>query len=154
MFSTIDLRSAYHQVPIKQEDKSYTAFEACGRLYQFTRVPFGVTNGVACFQRIMDSFIEEEGLDGTYAYLDDVTICGKTQEEHDANLKRFLEATKKRNITYNDQKCVFATKKLCTLGYIIEGGEIRPDPDRLKPLRDLPVPCNMKSLRRVLGLFN
>ena len=57
VFSTIDLRSAYHQVPIRNEDKPYTAFESSGSLYQFTRIPFGVTNGVACFQRIMDSFI-------------------------------------------------------------------------------------------------
>ena len=44
VFSTIDIHSAYHQVPIKDQDKPYAAFEACGKLYQFTRVPFGVTN--------------------------------------------------------------------------------------------------------------
>jgi len=49
VFSSIDLRSAYHQLPIKEEDKPYTAFESCGSLYQFTRVPFGVTNGAVCF---------------------------------------------------------------------------------------------------------
>ena len=153
VFSTIDLRSAYHQVPIKDQDKPYTAFEACGRLYQFTRIPFGVTNGVACFQRIMDTLIKEEELDGTYAYLDDVTICGMTQEEHDANLAKFLQATKSRNIVYNEEKCRFSTEKLNILGYVIENGAIRPDPERLKPLRDLPVPCDRKSLRRALGLF-
>ena len=101
MFSTIALKSAYHQVPLKPEEKHYTAFEACGRLYQFTRVPFGVTNGVPCFQRIMDTFIKKENLAGTYVYLDDVTICGKTQEDHDRNLERFLETAKKLNINYN-----------------------------------------------------
>lgn len=55
VFSKIDLRSAYHQVALREKEKPYTAFEACGKLYQFTRVPFGVTNGVACFQRIMDT---------------------------------------------------------------------------------------------------
>ena len=107
VFSTIDLRSAYHKVPLKAEEKHYTAFEAGGRLYQFTRVPFGVTNGVACFQRIMDTFIKEKNLTGTYAYLDDVTICGKTQEEHDKNLKKFLETAKRLNINYNKDKCYF-----------------------------------------------
>ena len=53
VFSTVDLKSAYHQIPLREEDKAYTAFEASGGLYQFTRLPFGVTNGVACFQRIM-----------------------------------------------------------------------------------------------------
>ena len=153
VFSTIDLRSAYHQVAIKDTDKPYTAFEADGKLYQFTRIPFGVTNGVASFQRIMDSLIKEEGLVGTYAYLDDVTICGMTQQEHDDNLNKFLEAAKRRNVSYNDDKCTFSTRRLSILGYVVEEGLIRPDPERLKPLRDLPLPKDMKSLRRTLGLF-
>ncbi|PIK39574.1 hypothetical protein BSL78_23581 [Apostichopus japonicus] len=111
VFSTIDLRSAYHQVPLKEDDKSYTAFESDGSLYQFTRVPFGVTNGVPCFQRIMDSFIEEEKLTDTFAYLDDITICGRDQKEHDHNLQRFLEAAKRKNIVYNENKCTFSPPK-------------------------------------------
>ena len=85
VFSTIDLNAAYHQIPINDADKLYTAFEAAGGLYQLKRIPFGVTNGVACFQRTMDEFISE-GLMDTYAYLDNVTICGKTQQEHGENL--------------------------------------------------------------------
>ena len=69
VFSTIDLRSAYHQVPLKDDDKPYTAFEARGCLYQFTRLPFGVTNGVACFQREMVKFVQEENLKATFPYL-------------------------------------------------------------------------------------
>jgi len=153
VFSSIDLRSAYHQIPIKDEDKPYTAFESDGSLYQFTRVPFGVTNGVACFQRIMDAFIEEENLDATFAYLDNVTICGMNTEEHDRNLKQFLETASKKNIVYNETKCVFSTSKLSILGYLVENGEMRPDPERLRPLRELPVSHDMKSLRRILGLF-
>ena len=153
VFSTIDLKSAYHQVAISDQDKPYTAFEADGKLYQFTRIPFGVTNGVACFQRIMDSIIKEEGLVGTFAYLDDVTVCGMTQEDHDYNLNRFIEAAKKRNVVYNEEKCLFSTRTLHILGYVVEDGVIRPDPNRLKPLRDLPLPSDSKSLRRTLGLF-
>ena len=93
VFSTIDLRSAYHQVPIRNESS--------GSLYQFARIPFGVTNGVACFRSIMDSLIKEEKLAGTFAYLDDITICGMTQAEHDVNLEKFMKAAEKKNIVYN-----------------------------------------------------
>ena len=65
LYSTIDLRSVYHHVLIKPEDKPYKAFEAAGELYQFTRIPFGVSNGVAYFQRKIDEFISEEELNGT-----------------------------------------------------------------------------------------
>ena len=94
-FSTLDLKSAYHQITIQDSDKPYTAFEACGKLYQFCRLPFGVTNGVACFQRVMDGFIGDNGLVDTFAYLDDITVCGKTREEHDINLDNFMQAAKK-----------------------------------------------------------
>ena len=56
VFSTIDLKSAYHQAPIRDEEKKYTAFEANQRLNQFRRVPFGVTNGAAAFQKIYGQF--------------------------------------------------------------------------------------------------
>ena len=154
VFSTVDLRSAYHQVPLKDEDKPYTAFEASGCLYPFTRLPFGVTNGVACFQREMVKFVQEENLKGTFPYLDNITICGKDQEDHDANFKEFLEAANRKNITYNEEKSVFSTTCLSILGYKIESGEIRPDPERLRPLHELPVPHDVKSMNRCLGLFS
>ncbi|KRX47069.1 Retrovirus-related Pol polyprotein from transposon gypsy, partial [Trichinella murrelli] len=153
VFSTIDLKSAYHQIPIPNDEKLYTAFEADGSLYQFTRIPFGVMNGVACFQRVINSFIEKEKLKGVVAYLDDVTVCGMSQDDHDKNLEQFLSAAKRWNFTFNTDKCSFSTSKLRILGHEIENGNIRPDPQRLQPLRDLPLPSDAKALRRVLGLF-
>ena len=60
-FSTLDLKSAYYQMPLATEDRAYSAFEADGKLYQYCRLPFGVgvTNGVSCFQRIIDSVIAD-----------------------------------------------------------------------------------------------
>ena len=94
VYSTIDLRSAYYHVPIKPEDKPCTAFEATVGLYQFTRIPFGVTNGMASFQRKMDGFISEQELKGMFAYLDNVTICGRKHVKHDNNLNGFLNFAK------------------------------------------------------------
>ena len=75
VFSTVDLKSAYHQIPLKEEDKQYTAFQSGNKLYQFTRLPFGVTNGTAAFQRIIDNIIAEtEKLEATFGYVDNVTI--------------------------------------------------------------------------------
>ena len=154
VFSTIDLRSAYHQVPLKDEDKPYTAFEAWGNLYQFTRLPFGVTTGVACFQREMMKFVDENDLEASFPYLDNVTICGKDQEDHDVNMEHFLEAAKRKNLCYNTEKCIFSTRRLPVFGYIIKEGTIRPDPERLRPLRKLPIPHDSKSMIRCLGLFS
>ena len=89
VFSTNDLKSTYCQVPIREE-KKYTAFEANQRLFQFRRVPLGITNGAAAFQTTMDNFISEESLEDTFAYLDNITICGHDQAYHNRNLENFL----------------------------------------------------------------
>ena len=130
-FSTLDLQSAYHQVLLQENEKLYTAFEAGGKLYEFNRIPFGVTNGVASFQRVIDEIIAVEQLTGTFAYVDNVTICGKTREEHDLYLLRFNEVVKKYRLTLNEGKCEYCSDSIRLLGYAISGGDICPDQDRL-----------------------
>ena len=147
VFCTNHLCSTYHQFKIKDSDKPYTVFLAGNALYHFTQVPFGVTNGVACFQRAMDSIITEDQLQATFPYLDNITICGIDQRVHDVNFIPFLEAASRRQIKYDDCNCVFSTWKYANLGSIIEEGDIRPDPECLSPLQVLPVPEDRKSLR-------
>ena len=154
VFSTLDLKSAYHQVPISDRDKPFTAFEASGRLFQFKRIPFGVTNGVACFQRIMQNIIDKEGLTGTWAFVDNITLGGKDQSEHDLNLKLFREAAAKNNLTFNETKNVISVKEIDHIGYRISKGQIKPDPERLKPLKEMPPPTTLKSQKRVVGMFS
>ena len=152
-YSHLDLASAYHQIPLQKHEKLYTAFEADGNLYQFKRVPFGVTNGVSCFQRTIDDFIKSNDLQGTFAYVDNVTVCGRNKEEHDSNLEKFLKLANQYNLTFNDNKSVICKDTIDILGYRISHNNLRPDPDRLKPLRDLPAPNNMKGLKRIQGMF-
>ena len=154
VYSTLDLTSAYHQVAIKPEEGKYTAFEAAGSLYQFCRIPFGVTNGVASFQRVMDDIIKRDDLNGTYAYIDNVTICGQNQAEHDLNLKEFMNSVVKYGLTLNKNKCLYSLTSIDLLGYTISKGSVKPDPDWLKGLMDLPVPQNLPSLRRAMGMFS
>ena len=102
-------------------------------------MPFGVTNDVACFQRVMDTFISENNLSGTFTYLDNITVCSKSQEEHDTKLAEFLAAAEANNLTFNN-KCTFSTTSIRLFGYEITNNTIRPDPSRLQPLRDIPPP--------------
>lgn len=152
-FSTFDLKSAYHQINIKQSDRKYTAFEANGQLFQFTRLPFGVTNGVPAFQRAMNEIVKEENLTDTFPYLDNVIIGGETEEEHDNNVENFMRAVRKRHLTLNTSKTINKVTTLNNLGYCVGNGRIKPDPERMKPLQELPPPKNMNSLKRIRGMF-
>ena len=153
VFSTFDLKSAYQQIPIKDSDKKYTAFEANSQLYQFSRIPFGVTNGVSAFQRAMDKMVEEENLQGVFPYFDNITIAGHTQEEHDKNVEVFLRIVKQRLLTINDKKTVKSVSSICVLGYWVGNGLIKPDPERQRPLQKLPPPSDVGSLRRIMGML-
>ena len=92
-------------MPLLLEERKFSAFEANGRLYEFKRIPRGLKNGVACFQLVIDGIIATYDRKGTFAYLDDDgTVCGKTKEEHDENLKTFLNAVKECNLTLKSKR--------------------------------------------------
>lgn len=153
-FSSIDLKTAYHQIPIRDDERQYTAFEADGRLMEFTRIPFGITNGVACFQQVLDDIIRSEDLLDTVAYVDDITVCGRTREEHDFNLEKFRQAARKYGLTINEDKTRYAQTSVTTLGHVIQEHKISPDPERMKPLLEMAPPGDAKARLRVLGLLS
>jgi hypothetical protein len=93
-----------------------------------------LTNGVSAFQRIIDECIDHQKLDATYAYLDNVTVCGRTQEEHDRNVQKFYEFVDQYNLTLNHDKSVIAVQEINMLGYLISYGKLKPDPERIEPL--------------------
>ncbi|KAG7176832.1 pol Retrovirus-related Pol polyprotein from transposon-like 17 [Homarus americanus] len=97
---------------------------------------------MACFQRTIDEFIRRNDLLGSFAYIDNITIAGSSQQEHDENLSRFLEAAKSK-FTFNEDKFVFS---IDLLGYTISHGTFKPDADRLRPLKELPVPRDLPAL--------
>lgn len=151
VFSKIDLKDAYHSLSILSEERKYTAFEADGNLYEFTRLPFGVTNGTSAFGRAMKKVLHT--LKGTYNFLDDIFVVGKSQDEHDERLRAFFRRAKEFNLSLNSKKCSFNQSTLTFLGHRFEKGQMAPDPDRLEPIQSFPVPENKKELERLLGLL-
>ena len=102
---------------------------------------------------MIDNIINEENLQATYAYVDNVTVCGKSREEHDSNLQKLLKAASKYGLTFNEAKSIIGVEEIDLLGYRVACGQIQPDPDRLEPLRLMPPPTNMKSQKRAIGMF-
>ena len=101
----------------------------------------------------MDKMIDDAKLKDTYPYLDNITVAGRTQKEHDQNVTRLFDALRQRNWTLNDSKTISSVPYINILGYCVGNSTIKPDPERLIPLQNLPPPNNQKALKRVLGLF-
>ena len=153
LYATYDLKSAYHQIPIREEDSKFTAFEANGKLYEMVRIPFGVKNGGPCFQRVMDSIVAEDGLSDTFVYFDNVIIGASDAVGLKQSSDAFIRSMASRNMTLNESKTIYGVPVLPILGYCVGNNEIRPDPDRLKALHDMPPPSSSRSLQRALGFF-
>lgn len=149
-FSYIDLKAAFHQFALKSDECSLTAFEADNRLWEFKCIPFGLRNSPAAFNRALQELLQD--LPNLHIYMDDIVIGGKTKEEHDDNLQKFLDRAKLKNITFSKEKSVFGGKTLRFLGHIITAGTIAPDPDRSAPFVNFPIPTTIKQLERFVGL--
>jgi len=148
--SALHLKSAYYQISINTEDEIYTAFEVNGKLYQYRRLPFGVTNTVYDFQRIIDRLITKQSKMNLHecTYLDNITIGGTNRRDHDINLEIFLWVAAHVCLTFSKAKSVIAAPQIDTLGYRVSHGTIKLDPERLCPLLELPLPSSWKELKR------
>ena len=109
-----------------------------------------------CLQcQISGTLIEKHNLRETCAYLDNLTVFGVNQNDHNENLKCLvgLSAAKCENITFNEAKCSFSRTEIDLLGYRVSHHKIQPDLERLRPLLDLPLPTCKSELQRAIGIF-
>ena len=106
------------------------------------------------FPTYIDRFIHENNLKNTCAYLDNVTNGGTSQEDHDHKLNAFVSAPNKASLTLNMDRCTPTAYSVNTLRFNICHGQIRPDPERLRPLKEMPIPKNKAALQRAVGRFS
>lgn len=117
-FSSIDLNQGYLQIRMREEDKPKTAFIVQSGFYQFVRMPFGLKNAPAVFQRLMDHVLYGLKYSKCLVYLDDVIVFGRTLAEHNLNLHQVLQRLKEANLTIKSTKCAFGVTELRFLGHI------------------------------------
>ena len=152
-FSTLDLRSGYWQVGIKETDKHKTAFSV-GPLgfFECNRMAFGLCNAPASFQRLMERCIGELHLKECLIYLDDIIIFSKTFAEHLIRLENVFRQLELHGLKLKGSKYEFFQKQVQYLGHIDSDKGIQTDPDKIAVLSEWQPPSNVKELRRFLGL--
>ena len=89
VFLKLDLSHAYLQLQLDESSQEYVTINTHRGLYRYTRLPFGVALAPAIFQRTMETVLKE--LPMVVAYLDDILVAAKTEQEHMMNLAQVLE---------------------------------------------------------------
>lgn len=153
-FSQCDLFSGYYQVPLTPESRKYTAFLTSNNLYEYRVLPFGCMNGGSCFSRVISLAFQTMKKDCLTWYIDDLAILGFDFNHHMSNIEKVLSRIEKINMKLKPSKCFFAMNKIKFLGYEIEQGKIKPDPDRIKPITEMREPKNAKEVQVYLGAIN
>ena len=152
VFSSLDAESGFWQIPLEKDSQELTTFISPFGRFCFQRLPFGVTSASEIFQRKMQDLLQDQ--EGVEVIVDDILVHGKTRDEHDTRLKKVIETVNEAGLTLNYQKCQFQKEELTYFGHVVGAKGIRPDPEKVRALVDMPSPTKVEELRRVLGMLN
>ena len=151
-FSTLDLTQGFWAIELDDESKPKTAFSTPQGLYQFRRMPFGLCNAPATFQRAMACCLEGLNWEIALCFLDDVIVFAKTFEEHLERLRAVFSRFRKYNLKLKPRKCEFLQSEVAYLGHRISAKGITTDPSKIEAIQNMKAPRTVTQLRSFLGL--
>ena len=152
-FSTLDMSQAYHQGEIAEESRRFTAFTTPWSLYEWIRIPYGITNAPPAFQRFVNNCLSKLR-DTCCAYLDDILVHSTSFVEHVRSVRRVLRCLRERGIKLNLKKCHLFRREVRYVGRLISADGYRPDPDNVKALDKCKErPKTVGDLRTLLGFL-
>ena len=150
-FTTLDLASGYHQIAMDERDQEKTAFVTPMGIYEYTRMPFGLCNAPATFQRLMQRCLGDQCYQTVLCYLDDVLVFSETFEEHLERLEMVLQRLQSIGLKLKSSKCHFLQSEVLYLGHRVSADGISTDPDKIVAVQGWLVPNTVKQLRSFLG---
>ena len=151
-FSCMDLKSGFWQVKMAEESRQYTAFMVGSMgVYEFLRMPYGLCNAPAMFQRLMQNCLGELNLMYALIYLDDVIVYSKTEEEHLVSLCAILERFMEHGLKLKPSKCNFFHTEISYLGHKVSTAGMEPGTEGLKGITEITPPTTYTQVCKFLG---
>ena len=152
IFSCLDCQQGYWQVKVAKEDRPKTAFRCFLGLFEFLKVPFGLRNAPATYQRLMSHVLSGYTGKFCHCFIDDIICFSKNFEDHLHHLQLIFERLTEAGIKLKPSKCTFAKDNVTYLGHQISVGELRPDSANVEKIRNLPAPETRREVRAFIGM--
>jgi hypothetical protein len=153
--SSLDIRSAYWEVPLEEGSRPLTAFSIPERgQFQFRRRPFGLHSAPGTFQALVDKLFTPDLEPYVFAYLDDIIISTPDFETHRRILKTVFDKLSEAGLTLKESKCEFCKPELRYLGYVVNRRGLNVDPAKVSAVVDMPPPKGVRDVRRLIGMMS
>lgn len=154
-YSTLDLSSAFWQIPLEEASKKKTAFAIIGRgLFQYECMPFGLCNAPNTLAHLMDVVLGSDMEPHVFFYLDDIVIVGESFDHHIELLVEVAKRLRQANLTISLDKSKFCLPEIKYCGFIINAEGRKPDLKKVEPILSFPKPVTKKQLKSFLGMTN
>nr|CAH7733188.1 unnamed protein product [Callosobruchus chinensis] len=151
-FTTLDMASGYHQIPMAEESRQKTAFVTPDGQYEYLRMPFGLVNAPAMFQRTINKILGTMRFTTALAYMDDVLVPSVSFNSGLIALGDVLETFREAGVTLRLEKCKFFQANIGYLGHEISAGGTRPGTAKIEAVKNFPTPKNVHNVRQFVGL--
>ena len=152
VFSKLDLKNGYLQVPLHGSAVPKTAVITPFGLYEFLRMPFGLKNAGMSFQRFMDRVLS--GLPFVFVYIDDILVASPDLPTHMQHLQAVFSRLQEAGLVLNVKKCEFAKPVVEFLGHSISSSGSTPLVDKVAAISKYPIPNTIRELQQFLGVIN
>ncbi|XP_056009319.1 uncharacterized protein K02A2.6-like [Ostrea edulis] len=151
-FTKLDLKNAYLQMTMREQDRPYLTINTHCGLFQYQRLKFGIASAPAIWQRAMDTVLQ--GLEGVHCNMDDMIITRRTAEEHLENLEQVLKQLNRYGLKANVAKSEVMKDKIEFCGHVLDAESLHKTSKKIEDVLNAPEPKNVSELRAFLGLVN
>ncbi|GKF10449.1 reverse transcriptase domain-containing protein, partial [Tanacetum coccineum] len=147
----LDAYKGYHQIQMAEGDEDKTAFFTGKGVFCYRKMPFGLKNAGATYQRLVDKVLNDEIKRNLEAYVDDMVIKSASEEDMLMDIQETFDRLRSINMKLNPKKCSFGVEEGPFLGHLITKQGIKANPSKVKAITDLKPPRTLKEIQSLNG---
>ena len=151
IFSLLDLKSGYWQIPMDKDSKQKTAFSTHQGSFQWNVLPFGLMNAPSSFQMLMSQVFQGMTFKHLIIYIDDLLVYSKSFAEHLEHLQAVFDRLRGARLKLHPKKCNFALTEVMYLGHVLTTKGVKVDEKKIEVIKNYPIPKSVKDVRSFLG---